>query len=126
MKKKYRILAVVMLLPFLLSLWAVHRRSVWMGIGAVLSIFLLVGMMPFCRKRENLWLFVMGIYALLPINHFLAKGAVMYMEKETVLQGISYLLTYLEYLLIVISGEEVFMGLVGRILWKRQCKLDIS
>lgn len=48
------------------------------------------------------------------------------MEKESVLQGIIYLLTYLEYLLIVISGEEVFMGLVGRILWKRQCKLDIS
>lgn len=82
--------------------------------------------MPFCRKRESLWLFVVGIYALLPINHLIVKEVLVYIVSETSLRWLVYPLTYLECFLILISVEEVLLGLVGRLLWRRQYKLVIS
>lgn len=126
MRKKYGVLVLVMIIPFLLSLWAAHIHSIGIGIGAVLSVLLLVGSMPFCRRRENLWLFVVGIYAFLPINHLIVKEVLVYIVEESSLRWLVYPLTYLECFLILISVEEVLLGLVGRLLWRKQYKLVIS
>ena len=126
MKKVYNVLVWFMLLPLLLSLRAVHDGSVWLGVAAVLSVFLLVGIMPFCHRHENIWLFVIFAYSLIPINLTVVNTAMECMEYTMATRGILYWLTYVEYMLILASVEEVFAGLVGKFLWRKQYKPRIS
>lgn len=124
MKKKYGVLGCLMFLPPLLSLRAVYINSLRAGIIAVISIFLVVKIVPFCHKRESIWLFIVCAYSFLPINFVLAGQIIMNLGEK--ISEMIYWLRYVEYILILASIEEVLMGFIGRLLWRRQYKLDIS
>ncbi len=59
---------VLMLIPLIPALFAAVRGSVLWLLAAVALIYILAARLPFCRKRECLWVFVLAVPALVPVN----------------------------------------------------------
>lgn len=110
--------------PLVLAITAAHYKSLWLIPATVLLMFLLVSVLPFARKRENLWLFVLCAVCSIPINLFLLKEYPQWREYIFCGEsGILNILSLLEMTLICTSVEEVIVALVGRKIWKRQYAL---
>lgn len=113
--------------PVGLSLVAAHIQSLWLAAATVILIFIFVAVMPYCRKRENLWVFLLVAAASIPINLFiLGKYDLwIYLTASGEKHGIVYYMSLIEYTLLLSSIEEVIAGLIARLIWKRQYKLVI-
>ena len=113
--------------PVGLSLVAAHIQSLWLAAATVILIFIFVAVMPYCRKRENLWVFLLIAAASIPINLFiLGKYDLwIYLTASGEKHGIVYYMSLIEYTLLLSSIEEVIAGLIARLIWKRQYKLVI-
>ena len=59
---------VLMLIPLIPALFAAVRGSVLWLLAAVALIYILAARLPFCRKRECLWVFVLAVPACIPVN----------------------------------------------------------
>ena len=70
MRKRNR-LSGLTVLPIVISIASAHYKMLWLIPVAVLSMFVLVGTLPFCRKHENLWMFVLTAFCSIPVNWFL-------------------------------------------------------
>lgn len=110
--------------PFLLAVTSAHYKSIWLVFATVILMFIMVAMLPFTHKRENLWLFILCAICSIPINLFLLNEYPVW--KEYLFSGKSGLLNTLsliEMTLICTGVEEVIVALVGRKIWKRQYAL---
>ncbi len=117
------------LLPLLVAMTAVHFRLRLLILvpAIVILIFLLVGILPFAHKRENLWLFLICAVSFIPINLFglnMYTGWKEFLCVEPDIRILSIAST-VEALLILTSVEEVVVGFLGRLIWRRQYKLRI-
>jgi len=90
----------------------------------IIIMFFLVAVLPICRRRENLWLFILCAVVSVPINYGLLT------EYELLRRfflgesaGILYILNYLQFMLIFTGIEEVMVGFTGRLIWPKQYKL---
>lgn len=105
--------------PFALSLSAALMRSLLLGALAVLSLFLAVRLLPACRHRENLWMFLLAALAGIPIN--LTASAVLlrtfFSSQEW---GIARFLWGILLYAILFSTEQIILGVITRLLWKAQ------
>ncbi|MGN1140158.1 MAG: hypothetical protein ACI4TF_03055 [Oliverpabstia sp.] len=113
--------------PFLMALGSAYFKSIWLVPATIILMFILVAVLPFCHKRENLWLFVLCAVCAIPINIFLLTEYpqwryLLYSDSE---RGITYYMALIEMLLIATGVEEVLVSLVGRKIWKRQYTLYI-
>lgn len=116
-------------LPLFVSMTAIHfriRLLILIPVTVVL-IFLLVGILPFARRRENLWLFLICAVTFIPINLFALNVYTRWKEFLCVDADIKILsiASTVEVLLILTSVEEVIIGFLGRLIWRRQYKLRI-
>lgn len=110
--------------PFLLAFGSARFKSVWLVLATVILIFILVSVLPFCRKRENLWLFIFCAVCSIPINYFLLTEFPQW--KYLIYSGkISYYMTLIEMILILTGVEEVVVVIIGCRIWKRQYALYI-
>lgn len=119
-------LEAVSVFPVVIAIIAVCLKSVWLCAAVVPLIFILVFFLPYCRRRENLWVFVWTGLCALPINWFILTYFPMW--KEYLFDDRNKLLLFIsvfEYVLIFTGVEELFMGLICRMLFKRQYKLWI-
>lgn len=99
----------------------------WLLLITIGLIFAAVTVLPFCRKRENLWLFVLSMLCLGPINFFVVREYpvweyFLYSGKSG---GIGYYILLIEMSLVATCAESVLVGVVGRVLWRRQYKIYI-
>lgn len=123
MKNKLGLLTV---LPLLLSITAVHYRIRILLPVTVLLIFLLVSILPFAHRHENLWLFLIGTISLMPMNLLLLKEFPVWQEYLCITEsGPLFIVSELEVLMMLISVEAIALGLIGRLIWRRQYKLRI-
>jgi len=115
------------LAPVGLSLLAAHAQSLWLAAAAGVLIFIFVAAVPYCRKRESLWVFLLIGAASIPINLFiLGKYDLwIYLTASGEERGIVYYMSLLQYTLLLSSIEEIIGGLIARLIWKRQYKLVI-
>ena len=118
----------IQLLSFLvpLAMAVATWYSAVFGVASVLTLIILVLLLPVCRKRENLWMFVMASITLLPINIRVgmaaAETAVDYLSETTFL----YICTLLLTISIVYCLEQLFLGIIIRLLRGRQYIVDIE
>lgn len=119
-------LGLLTVLPLLLSITAVrYRISILIPI-TVLVIFLLVAILPFTYKHENLWLFLIGTISLMPINLFLLKEFPVWQDYLCIAErGPLFIVSEIEALMMLISVEAIALGLTGRLIWRQQYKLRI-
>ena len=113
--------------PVGLSLLAAHVQSLWLAAATGFLIFIFVAVVPYCRKRESLWVFLLIGAASIPINLFiLGKYDLwIYLTASGEKHGIVYYMSLIEYTLLLSSIEEIIGGLIARLIWKRQYKLVI-
>lgn len=118
----------MLVLPFLLSILSVYMESFYVSAAAILLIYILVDVIPFCHKKENVWLFLMSFYTMPAINILIL---------QTIFRKISFInFVVLEigsralYNVIVInvnflmlSMELLIISLIGRLIWRKQEEL---
>lgn len=96
------------------------HSPVWI-IGTALSLFVLVALLPFCHRRENLWMFIFVAVFGLPINIYLSKEYTpLVFRDDSVIELIFY--SALVFF-VLFSVEEIIFATITRIIWRRQCKL---
>lgn len=126
MRKRNR-LSGLTVLPIVISIASAHYKMLWLIPVAVLSMFVLVGTLPFCRKRENLWMFVLTAICSIPVNWFLLTNFEIW-KNVLYSGGESRILTKIvivEYMMVLTGVEEIILGLLTRMLWRKQYKLYI-
>lgn len=126
MRKRNR-LSGLTVLPIVISIASAHYKMLWLIPVAVLSMFVLVGTLPFCRKRENLWMFVLTAFCSIPVNWFLLTNFEIW-KNVLYSGGESCILTKIvivEYMMVLTGVEEIILGLLTRMLWRKQYKLYI-
>ena len=67
-EKKQWAQLVFVLIPLTLSLVFYYFDNILILTAAVLSLFLLVSILPVCKKRESLWMFIFSGISLFPAN----------------------------------------------------------
>ena len=121
------VLGIITVIPLGFSLISAHICSLWLAAATIILVFILVGVLPFCHRRENLWLFVMTAIVSVPINWFLLREYELWMflspAKNT--SGWVYYMSLAEYVLVLSSFEEILSGMIGRIIWPKQIRLYI-
>ncbi len=120
--KKREYCAIFFLIPPLFSTACVLTERLWLIIPCIVSLFLIVALVPLCRKRESLWMFVGLVPASAPINLVLA----LYYSTE-VMDSSSRFAQFLWLILalsVLLSVEEIAFGAVTRLIWKKQYRLQ--
>lgn len=110
--------------PFLLAIISAYYKSIWLMAATVITMFIMVAVLPFTHKRENLWLFILCGICSIPINIFLVNDFLPW--KKYIFHsyhGLSNILLMVGLTLICTSIEEILVALVGRIIWKKQYDL---
>lgn len=125
MRRKIQLFGLI-ILPMLTSILSVYYNALWLIPVVVILIFMLIGTMPICRKNENLWMFVLTGFCSIPINVFLLTKFNVWMDYLYNGSGKVHMIVLIIGYTIVLTGmEELVLGLLTRVLWKKQCKLYI-
>lgn len=125
MKKKSRLFGLA-LLPMLISILSAYYEALWLIPVVVILMFALVGTMPFCRKNENLWMFVLTGFCSIPVNWFLLTKFNVWMDYiYSDVGNIITIIVIIEHMIVLTGLEEIVLGLFTRIVWKKQYKLYI-
>lgn len=110
--------------PFLLAVIAAYYKSIWLMAATVITMFIMVAVLPFTHKRENLWLFVLCAICSIPINIVLVKEFLQWREYIFISNSsLRNILLMVEMTLVCTSIEEILVALVGRMIWKKQYDL---
>ena len=119
-KEKHLLLSSTVVPTMFLVVSYFKHSPVWI-IGTVFSLFLLVTLLPFCHKRENLWMFIFVAVFGLPINIYLSKTytpLVFGDDSKIALLFYSALVFF-----VLFSVEEIVFAAITRIIWRKQYKL---
>lgn len=118
--KKYIPVSLSLVPLFVSSLGAV-LRSVPLMILSVLLLFVMVHVLPFCKKRENIYMFIYCAVTVIPINIFVIRAANPYIFFDE--DSFRICLERILLFFILLALEETILGCITRLLWKRQYKL---
>lgn len=125
MRRRER-LSGLMVLPVVISFASARCRLLWLIPVAVIMMFVLVAALPFCRKHENLWVFVLTAVSSLPVNWLLLTKFDSWTDYLYSGGGaISEKMVIIEYMMILMGVEEIILGLITRLIWRKQYKLYI-
>ena len=113
------------LLPILFSFICVATHS--FGLICLLPIVLIasIALNPYSRKYENMWMFVLVVYASIPVNVTLINLISDLCFEETPIYLV-ILFRYAGLFLMILSMEELILGIVTRVIWKEQREISIS
>ncbi|MGN0370104.1 MAG: hypothetical protein ACI4EW_06115 [Butyrivibrio sp.] len=90
----------------------------------IVSVLFIVAVVPWCRQHENMWLFVLTAIGSVPINITLTHYILDIGIFETDFPVVGVLITSLEIYLLLLGIEEIIIGVLGRMIWKRQKTMD--
>ena len=125
---KYKKFGILLALPAILGMIATYFRILVLIPIIIVLMFVLVAVVPFTRKHESLWLFLICAVSSIPLNLFFLReytGWKYFLCVNPNVKLFSVLAT-IEAMLILTSVEEVIVGFIGRLIWRRQYKLSIS
>ena len=86
----------------------------------VASLLFIVGTTACCKKQENMWLYALNVVGSTPINITITKQIMMLDIFNSGVPVIGDVIAYVEIYLIVLSIEQLLLGIIGRIIWKEQ------
>lgn len=123
-KKNFQVL--LFLVPFLFSLFSLRWDSIPMGVISLIMAFCIIGVLPLCRMRQSIWLFVVSAFITTPINLLLIQKMGIWIILLGAFNRFTYYLIVIELLLLLLSIEEIVFGLIGRLIWRNQNKIEFS
>ena len=110
--------------PTALSALMVVKQSVALFLAYILVHFLILKIVPVFRHRENIGMFILLIFSTIPVNLFI----VCMLGSMDDLCGIllfSRIFRCIIYYMMLLSVEEVVMGVITRCIWRKQYKAVI-
>ena len=120
-EKKQWAQLVFVLIPLTLSLVFYYFDNILILTAAVLSLFLLVSILPVCKKRENLWMFIFSGISLFPAN---IRSALLLFDR---LKDEIYMDSGVLFLLhILFCIEQLALGILTRLVWRKQYKVEVE
>lgn len=112
-------------IPAILSLIAVMQRSIVLIAGAVVVQFLLLLLVPAFKGRESVWMFLFVAISSIPINAYI----LFFMNEQGYLFDDSFFILgifrTILYGSVLFSMEEIVMGVITRLIWKKQYELPL-
>ena len=111
-----------LVIPAVLSTMAVLKRSMILLALLIVIHFVILRVVPSFKGRENVWMFIFVAVSSIPLNIYV----LILVNEWGFLFGSMFILGILRSVLfyvILLSLEEIVMGVVTRLIWKRQYKL---
>lgn len=99
------------------------RGSLPCLIADIVLLFFAVCFLPCCRGHENIWMFVLVAWTGIPINVKLVRMITGVLQMD---EGMFPLVLLREILLyiIVFCIEELVLGVLTRLIWRRQKRIQ--
>ncbi len=126
-EKKQWIQPALMMIPLIVSTIYYYTGNTYVLIISIISLFGLVAFLPVCKKRENLWMFVFSSVSLLPANIRFSVLISQWAKEELYWES-----TFMKIIILLIAlhiffcMEQVILGFVTRLLWRRQYKVEVE
>lgn len=108
----------------MISVVAARTMSLFWFIILIVSVFLIVVVVPWCRHHENMWLFVLTAIGSVPINLSLTHCIIDSSILKNSFPVLVRVVTSVEIYLLLLGIEEIVIGVLGRIIWKKQKAMD--
>ncbi len=109
-------------IPIILSSAAVLTNSALLIAGFFVSHFIIVHVMSSAKGHENVWMFLMVIISSIPINIYVCVQLnAIWNSTESFL--VFNILKCILYYTMLLSTEEIIMGVITRFIWKKQYKI---
>ena len=107
------------LVPVAFSFGAIFGKSAAALLLCAASLFCIVAILPLCRRRENLYMFLFVTAAGLPLNLYaiwwLYKGEWFFSELAFSNVIIAFIIFFTMFCI-----EQLLFGFITRLIWKRQ------
>lgn len=125
--KKQWVQPALTMIPLFVSTIFYFTGTTYILIGSVILLFLLVAFLPVCEKRENLWMFVFSSVSLLPANIRFSVLISHWTEEELYWDSaFMKIILFLIALHILFCMEQIILGFITRLLWRRQYKVVVE
>ena len=112
-----------MIIPVILSWDAMRLQSPVLLALAVTAHFGALKLAPICRHRENLWMFLLVVISTIPLNLYLLMEYGEMVGISRTYGVVSAILQSIIWYEVLLSVEELIMGIITRRIWKKQYKL---
>lgn len=119
--KRNLCLLLLMIIPLISTIGYVCSRSASLLLATGVYFFLFVWLVPICKHKENLWMFILVAIASIPLNIKMCNMAFVGLLAEMPIL-VKFLWVVLLYC-ILFSVEEIVFGFVTRVIWRKQYKL---
>lgn len=103
---------------------AARTMSLFWFVVLIVSVLFIVEVVPWCRQYENMWLFVLTAIGSVPINISMTRYIIDWGIFETGFPIFGVVVTSIEIYLLILGIEEIVIGVLGRIIWKKQKTMD--
>lgn len=113
---------IAVAVPLTFSVLFVSFKSLHFIVLAVISLFAIIAVMPVFRRHESLWMFVLSAVIFLPENLMAVYYFILEDLYGVVLNEIMGFVAFC----ILFSAEQIILGVATRILWRRQCRLNLD
>lgn len=110
-------------IPFVLSTVVALHPSFFLLPLLILAHLFVMKLVPAFRGRENLWMFLVVSVSSIPLN----IAVLVFLNNQGFISGSFFLLGFtrcLMYYFVLLSVEEVVMGVITRMIWKKQNRLE--
>jgi hypothetical protein len=110
--------------PVILSVAAAFKASILLAVAAILTHFAVLEIVPIFKGRENLWMFIMVTISSIPLNICILK---LLEERVGLFEPWVFLgvIRCIAYYLAIVGVEQIVMGIITRVIWKRQYKIGL-
>lgn len=109
------------LVPLAVSASGAALHSVLLMAISVPLLFGMVHVLPFCRKRENLYMFTFCALTMIPINILMIQAVSPFLFSDESALRVTMWSVILFF--VFLSVEEIILGVLTRLIWPRQYKL---
>lgn len=113
------------LLPISLSIVGAIRHSPILIVLVPIALLISVALTPWARKRENIWMFLFVAVSGVPVNIIVIRWLLGLSFFETHFFVLAFFRSVALYLMLL-SMEELILGVVTRMVWKNQYKISFS
>lgn len=115
----------ISLLPISMSIVGTIRHSTIPIMLLPITLLIAVALTPWAKKRENTWMFLLVAVSGIPVNIVLIRR----LFELSIFASHFFLLTLFRGValyIMLLSAEELILGVVTRMIWKNQYKISFS
>ena len=115
----------ISLLPISMSIVGAIKHSTIPIMLWPITLLIAVALTPWAKKRENTWMFLLVAVSGIPVNIVLIR----WIFELSIFESHFFLLTLFRGValyIMLLSAEELILGVVTRMIWKNQYKISFS